>query len=129
MGLVRVPVKLFAPSNGHEPVELDALVDTGAIYSLFPRDVLERLDVKPTGHGQFRTIDGNPIERDVGAVEMEVEGRRSLTLVPVIFGDSADRAVLGATALEIMGLEVDPARGELRPTDLLLLTLLPREEE
>ena len=122
MGFIRVLVKILPPSDGREPVEVDILVDTGAIYSLLPRQVLESVGVTPTGHGQFRTIEGRPIERDVANVFVEIAGRRSLGMVPVIFGEAADQPVLGVTALEMMGLEVDPVRGELRPTEFLLLT-------
>jgi predicted aspartyl protease len=45
-------------------------------------------------------------------------------MVPVIFGEAADQPVLGVTALEMMGLEVDPVRGELRPTEFLLLSVI-----
>jgi clan AA aspartic protease len=122
VGFIRVLVKILPPSDGREPVEVDILVDTGAIYSLLPRQVLESVGVTPTGHGQFRTIEGRPIERDVANVFVEIAGRRSLGMVPVIFGEAADQPVLGVTALEMMGLEVDPVRGELRPTEFLLLT-------
>ena len=123
MGFIRVPVKLFSPVNGHEPIEIEALVDTGAIYSLMPRDRLDSLGITPTDHGRFQTIEGRPIERDVANVTIEVVGRRSLGRVPVIFGEPGDQPVLGVTALEMMGLEVHPARGELRPTEFLLLTV------
>ncbi|MFQ5879033.1 MAG: aspartyl protease family protein [Dehalococcoidia bacterium] len=121
MGFIRVPVKVFAPADGHQPVEVEALVDTGANYSILPRQALESLGVTPLGRGRFRTIEGRPIERDVANVAIEVAGRRSLGMVPVIFGEPNDRPVLGVTALEMMGLAVDPARGELRPTEFLML--------
>ena len=121
MGFIRTKVTLFPSGDGKGPVEIEALVDTGAIMSMIPRQLLATLGVTPTGRGQFRTIEGRPIERDVGVVEMEVQSRHSLSPVPVIFGEEGDTTVLGVTALEIMGLEADPARGELRPTEFLLL--------
>ncbi len=121
MGFIRVPIRLRSPANGREPVQVEALVDTGAIYSIVPRDTLESLSVEPTGRTRFRTIEGRPIERDVGVVQIEVQERPGGVPVPVIFGEAAAYAVLGVTALGIMGLEVDPTRGELRPTEFLLL--------
>lgn len=121
MGFIRVPAKVFAPSDGREPIEVEVLVDTGAVYSVIPRQVLESLGIAPTAHARFHTIEGRPIDRDVANVVIEVAGRRSLGMVPVIFGEAADHPVLGVTALEMMGLEVDPVRGELRPTEFLLL--------
>lgn len=124
MGFIRVPLKVLPPGDGREPVEVEVLVDTGAIYSLLPRQLLESMGVAVTGRGQFRTIEGQPIERDVANVFVEVAGRRSLGMVPVIFGEGADQPVLGVTALEMMGLEVDPVRGELRPIDFLMLAAI-----
>jgi clan AA aspartic protease len=123
MGFVRVPVKLFASANGRQPVEVEALVDTGAIFCLFPRSLLERLGVQPSGKRAFRAIDGRAIEREVGVVQVEVEGAQPPGPVPVIFGEEADSPVLGVTALESMGLAVDPTSGTLQRTDLLLLSL------
>ena len=129
MGLIRVPVKVLAPGDGRQPVEIEVLVDTGAIYSLLPRQLLESVGVSPTSRGQVRTIEGRPIERDVANIVVEVAGRRSLGMVPVIFGEASDQPVLGVTALEMMGLEVDPARGELRPTEFLMLSAFASPEE
>jgi aspartyl protease family protein len=121
MGFVHVSVKLFAPGNGHAPVEVEMLVDTGAIFTLVPRPILEQLGVRPNGTRKFQTIEGRPIEREVGGVEIEVDGYRPPAQIPVIFGEPSDGAVLGVTALESMGLKVGPTAGTLTPTDLLML--------
>jgi clan AA aspartic protease len=120
MGFVHALVTLFPP-NGREPVEIEMLVDTGAIFTMVPRSILEQLGVQTTGKRSFHTIDGTPIEREVGGVDLEVDGHRPPTPVPVIFGEETDSAVLGVTALESMGLKVDPSSGTLIPTDLLML--------
>ena len=46
-------------------------------------------------------------------------GRRRV--VPVVFGKKVDPVILGVTALEIFGLEVDVVRGVLKEAELLLL--------
>ena len=99
-------------------VEVEAIVDTGAIYSVVRRDVLEQLGVKPVERRRFRAF-GGYVERDVGEVGMVLMGRRRI--VPVIFGEEGDPAVVGVTALEIFGLEVDVVRGVLKEAELLLL--------
>ena len=124
MGFIRAPVRLFPPADGREPAEVEALVDTGAIFSLIPAPILGQLGVQPSGRRVFRSIEGRPIEREVGVVQMEVQGRQPPGPVPVIFGDEGDSPVLGVTALETMGLEVDPAGGVVRPTDLLMLAAI-----
>ena len=129
MGFVHVPVKLFAPGNGKEPVEVEMLVDTGAIFTLVPRPILAQLGIRPSGKRKFKTIEGRPIEREVGGVDVEVDGYRPPSPIPVIFGEADDGAVLGVTALESMGLKVDPTAGTLEPTDLLMLRMTSGREK
>lgn len=50
---------------------------------------------------------------------MEIMGRRRT--VTVIMGEDEDQVILGVTALESFGLEVDPVRGTLKEVELLLL--------
>lgn len=50
---------------------------------------------------------------------MMLLGRRRV--VPVIFGEKDNIMIIGVTALEIFGLEVDFVRGVLREAELLLL--------
>jgi predicted aspartyl protease len=128
MGFVLAPVKLFAPANGREPVVVEMLVDTGAIFTLVPRPVLDQLGVRSTGTRTFQTIEGRPIVREVGVVEIEVANRQPPGPVPVVVGEADDGAVLGVTALESMGLKVNPAAGTLEPTDLLMLSVMLRDD-
>lgn len=118
MGLVKVRFGLFNPLAPKEPVEVDGVVDAGAVYSVIPRRILEELGVKPLERRRSKAFGGR-VERDIGEVGVELMGRRRT--VTVIFGEADDITVLGVTALEAFGLEVDPVRGTLRETELLLL--------
>jgi len=118
MGVIRVRVGVFNPAAPGNVVEVDAIVDTGAIYSVVGRGVLEALGVRPIRRRRFRAF-GGYVERDVGEVGLVLMGERRI--VPVIFGEEGDAAVIGVTALEIFGLEVDPVRGVLREAELYLL--------
>jgi aspartyl protease family protein len=118
MGLVKVRVGLYNPLQPERLIEVDAVVDTGATYSVVKRDVLEKLGIKPLERRRFRAF-GGYVERDVGEVGMALLGRRHI--VPVIFGEEGDITIVGVTALEIFGLEVDVVRGVLREAELLLL--------
>ncbi|BDR92623.1 hypothetical protein [Vulcanisaeta souniana] len=62
---------------------------------------------------------GGYVERDVGGAIIEVMGRRGA--VTVIFGEEEDVNVLGVTALEALGLEIDVVSGTLKETEQLLL--------
>jgi len=118
LGFVKVKFGIFNPTVPTEVVELDGVVDTGAMYSVMPRSLLEKLKIKPLERRKFRAF-GGYVERDVGEVGVELLGRRRT--VTVIFGEADDMTVLGITALEAFGLEVDPVRGALREAELLLL--------
>jgi len=41
--------------------------------------------------------------------------------ITVIFGEEKDTAILGVTALEALGLEVDPIKNTLKKAQLLML--------
>ena len=118
MVLLKLRAGLYNPEKPGRVVEVEGIVDTGAIYSVVRRDVLEQLGVKPVERRRFKAF-GGYVERDVGEVGMVLMGRRRV--VPVIFGEDGDPAVVGVTALEIFGLEVDVVRGTLKEAELLLL--------
>jgi len=118
MGFVKVRVGLYNPLQPEKVIEVDAIADTGAIYSIVRRDLLEKLGVKPLRRRRFKAF-GGYVERDVGEVGMVLLGERRI--VPVVFGEEGDAGVIGVTALEIFGLEVDVVRGALKEAELLLL--------
>jgi predicted aspartyl protease len=123
MGYVKVKVKI---RNIHKPeleAERELLADTGSIYTMIKREFLEKLQIKPRGKRKFKTADGRLVERDVGAAEIEINGQS--TYSTVIFGENSDAEVLDVTTLEELGLQVDQVTGELKPLELLLLTIKP----
>jgi aspartyl protease family protein len=93
-------------------------VDTGVVYSVVRRDILEKLGVKPLRRRKFGAF-GGYVERDVGEVGITLLGERCI--IPAIFGEEGDAVVICVTALEIFGLEVDVVRGVLKEAELLLL--------
>ncbi|MCD6470854.1 aspartyl protease [Candidatus Bathyarchaeota archaeon] len=117
MGVIKVKFGIFNPLVPRGSVEVEGVVDAGAMYSVIPRKILEELEVKPLERRKFRAF-GGYIERDIGEVGIELMGRRTVT---VIMGEEEDITVLGVTALEAFGLEVDPVKGTLREAELLLL--------
>ncbi|WP_238375108.1 aspartyl protease [Vulcanisaeta thermophila] len=82
------------------------------------RDILEGLGIKPLGRRRFRVF-GGYVEHDIGEAGLMIMSERRT--VPVIFGEAGDPVVIGVTALEIFGLEVDVVRGILREAELYLL--------
>lgn len=113
-------VRLSNPAQPEPAEEVKLLVDTGAILSVVPRLLLGRLGIKSVDKRSFRAF-GGVIERETGGVLLRYDGASSV--VPVVFGDAADPAVMGVTTLEALGYQVDPVSGELKPTEMLLLFL------
>lgn len=119
MGFVTAKVWVHNPSDEEKAVEIEFLVDTGAIYSLMPEDKLKEIHVEPRGERRFRQASGRAITRKVGEARFQYGEYEGIS--PVIFGRKNDRPLLGVVTLEVLGLEVDPVSRTLKPTPLLLL--------
>ncbi len=113
MGLFWQTVKVSNPAGG-DSVEIDALVDTGALDSVFPASLLAELRLQPRRHFEYTVADGRKIELPYGIALISIND--DTWPCPVVFGPS-DEALLGATTLEIFKLLVDPNIQSLRPGD------------
>ena len=103
------------------------LVDSGAVYSVANKRVLERLNIRPHRKKNFFLADGNKIEREIGDAYFEYKGVGGAA--PVIFGEEGDSNLLGATTLEALELVLDPFRRELRPMTMSLMGVYPRYDD
>jgi clan AA aspartic protease len=104
-------------STGEE--KLSFLIDSGATYTVLPRDVWRRIGLKPIREHEFILADGTRIRRKVSECYIilpQGEGR-----TPVILGEEGDQPVLGIVTLEILGLVLDPFKRELRPMRMMLV--------
>jgi len=119
MGLFEVKVKLASLAAPTRTEEISLLVDTRATLSWVPRNVLEKLGVATVSRLPFTLADGRRLERDVSSVLLTIDRRKAP--VPVAFGEPGEEAVLGATALETLGLLVHPVAQKLIPRNLLAL--------
>ena len=118
LGTFSVDVEIGDP-DGRDFVVVNALVDTGASYTALPESLLHRLGVKPRVNRRFRLADGRAVRLPLGATVMRFMGEE--WPVPVIFAPDDTNPLLGATALEVFSLVVDPNEGRLVPSDALLL--------
>ena len=112
MGTFRTDVEIENPAKpGTRRTISNALVDTGAELSWFPRSILEGLAVEPRKVWHFRQADGTVLARSTGAVSVYVGG--IWTVDEVVFGEPGDLVLLGARSLEGLNLRVDPATKRL----------------
>ena len=112
MGVTYVDVTVRNPAHRSRAWTGAFLVDTGAIDSLVPRRSLEAIGLSPTGRRTYVTADGREVEMDVTVGELEVMG--ALSGGVIVFGDEGAEPLLGVTALESAGIEVDPQNQRLK---------------
>ena len=112
MGMTYVEVTVRNPAQRARAWTGAFLVDTGAIDSLAPRRTLEAIGLKPTGRRVYVTADGREVEMDVAVGELEIMGELSGGVI--VFGDDGVEPLLGVTALESAGIEVDPRNQQLK---------------
>lgn len=94
-----------------ESMDVDFLIDSGAVYSLVPKTELKRLGIAPYKTMDFFLADGTKITRRVGDAYFEYNGDGGAA--PVVFGEEGDEPILGVTTLECCGLVLNPYRREL----------------
>jgi len=105
-------------SNSKAPerfFEEEFWVDTGALYSFVPEDRLEAIGVEPSATRKLVLADGRQETRLLGFCDLQVEGLEGSIPCPVVFAPKDSLYLLGATALENFGVEVDPINKRLKP--------------
>ena len=111
MGLTHVAVKLRSfVSNG--TYEAQFLVDSGATDSLVPAAELSKIGVQPVGRMSYELANGTVEEYQFGLVEISF--MNEVTAGRVIFGPDNIEPILGVTALESVGVVIDPANRTLK---------------
>jgi len=112
VGLTKVTTKISAFGDSRKFYEELFLVDTGATDSLVPASVLEKIGVKKEGKMSYELSDGTVKEYPYGLVRIEFMGET--TAGRVIFGALDSEPILGVTALESVGIIVDPDNKTLK---------------
>ena len=118
MGTFHITLAVGDP-QGESYVPVEALVDTGATYTMLPASMLQNLGVVPHDRAEFELADGNVAEMDIGRTWVRIDGRSEI--VPIIFGEEGTTVLLGAVTLEIFRLGVDLVRQELIPVRGLVM--------
>lgn len=115
MGITKVIAKV---GKGKKSVNVEFMVDSGAAYSVLPKNVWEKLKLKPLDEMKFNLADGTIIKRKISEVWMEYQGIGRTS--PVVLGEQHDDALFGVLTLETMGLMLNPFTRELLPMKLHL---------
>lgn len=118
VGLTVLSVDVANPAAPERVEPVEFLVDSGAVYSFVPRDVLARLGIEPHSRQRFRLADGSSIERDRGDATFRYRGQRGAA--PVVFGEPGDATLLGAVTLGSLGFVLDAVRRDLLPLPMVI---------
>ena len=112
MGLTKVTTKITSLQVPGRRYEALFLVDTGATDSMVAADELERIGVVKEGKMSYELADGTVKEYPYGLVRIEFMGE--ITAGRVVFGQPGAEPILGVTALESVGIMVDPTNKTLK---------------
>ena len=74
MSIFRYPLEVGSP-DASEFETIEALVDTGATFTVVPSPILLRLGVEPSQRARFRLADGTVIQRPIGETQVRIEGQ------------------------------------------------------
>lgn len=114
MGIFNVALEIGDP-EGQRYETVEALVDSGAAYTIMPKSLLDRLGVVPHTDRTFILADGTRLRRGFGRTWFRLEGQEDIS--PVVFWDEGTTPLLGAVTLEIFSLGIDPVNNQLIPIE------------
>ena len=118
MGLTVLEIEVGSPATPEVTEPIEFLIDSGAVYSVVPFEILNRLGIRPVAEQTFRLADGTKIKRKKGIALFKYGDR--VGGADVIFGEEGDQVLLGAFTLEALGLALNPIRRELHPLPMIL---------
>ena len=110
--LSHVTVAIRNPAEPERVWEGLFLVDTGVTDCLVPRQHLESIGLKPEGQRIYGLADGSEIRIDITVGRVEFMGE--VVGATIVMGEESAEPLLGVTALESVGVEVDPLNQTLK---------------
>jgi clan AA aspartic protease len=119
MGVTHVTVTVRNPADLGKSWEGLFLVDTGAVDSLVPGKSLRQIGLAPKGSRTYELTDGSEVKMEITTGDLEFMGE--IVGSTIIFGADDTEPILGVTALESVGIQVDPRTQRLRRLPATLL--------
>ena len=108
MGLVKATAEIgLRPDNLRE---VEFLVDTGSLYTFLPPALAAELGIEVTVASRVVLADNRTVEVPVGVAFLRLGDREGGIIVALM---DTPMPLLGATALEILGLKVNPVEETL----------------
>lgn len=112
MGAVHVDVTIQNPADPSRSWRSRFLAGTGATNTVVPPECIEAVGLASAGRRRHRLADGRRVEMDVAVAKIEFLD--DFVGGTVVTGEPGAEPLLGLTALQSMGVEVDVAHQTLR---------------
>ena len=112
MGAILAEVTISNPADRSRRWQGEFLINSGAIDTVVAAQHLHAIGIEPEETQRYVMADGHESELSVGGARVEfMDGRAWVT---VVFADEDVRPLLGATAMESLGIEIDMRDETLR---------------
>jgi len=118
MGIFAVPATLSNPIDPGRRLVLDLIVDTGAVYTMLPAQVVAQLGLDTPRERRVMLASGEHVTYRVGIVNLGLHGEEWPTFF--LEGPAGSVPLLGAFTLEGFALAPDPVNKRLVPIVSLL---------
>ncbi|MXZ06889.1 MAG: clan AA aspartic protease [Acidimicrobiia bacterium] len=112
MATIHVPVTVRNPADLDQCWEGVFLVDTGATDCMVPRPDLEAIGIQSVGEREYEMANGTRVTYGTAVAQIEFMGE--ILGARIILGEPDIEPLLGITALESAGLEIDPVTQRLK---------------
>lgn len=112
MGATHVTVTVRNPAEPDRAWSGLFLVDPGATDCMVPKQFLDGIGLQPKGKRSYELADGAKLTFDITTADVEFMGE--IVGATIIMVDSDTEPLLGVTALESVGIEVDPLNQTLK---------------
>ncbi len=111
MGAIHTNATIRNPAQPDRIWEGHFLVDAGATDTLVPGDCLEAIGIEPEAQRVYVLADGREPRMDITDGRIEFMGE--IVGCTIVFAEEGTEPLLGVTALESAGIEVDPNNQQL----------------
>lgn len=115
MGTFTVKFVLKNPMHAERCLELEGLVDTGALYTQIPENLARTIGITQVGTRAVHYADGVKDVVPVAKADIAINGVETATII--LCGKPNSLILVGATTLETLGLGVDPIHKRLIPIE------------
>jgi len=114
MGLTQIQVTISAKHS----VTIDALVDTGATFTVLPQSIAKAIDIETPRRCVVTLADNRKKKLPAGLAYIKINGREAPAVVLVI---PEGEPLIGAETLEALGLAIDPRKKKLKAVHPVVL--------